>query len=147
VNISSFYRFIEARHENAAVERSARLSQRDTRAPCHPKSLIEIFGGLLCDSTEEGETTVEKKSQPLTNDTANLVPKTAFDVPALEFDFPALQIGVAAYEEGPTGCTVFRFLRDPTSARRVSDTLIGNSSNESLPGKRQKSRPRGRTRR
>jgi hypothetical protein len=35
------------------------------------------------------------------------VAKTAFDVPVLEFDFPGLQVGVAAYEEGPTGCTVF----------------------------------------
>lgn len=43
----------------------------------------------------------------LTNDTAQLEPKTEFDGPRLEFDFPALQIGVAEYEDGPTGCTVF----------------------------------------
>src|SRR6266508_2868701 len=34
---------------------------------------------------------------------------TEFDGPALEFDFPGLRIGVAEYEEGPTGCTVFHF--------------------------------------
>jgi L-aminopeptidase/D-esterase-like protein len=68
---------------------------------------------------------MEKKPQLLTNDTTNLVPKTAFDVPALEFDFPALQIGVAAYEEGPTGCTVFRFLRDPTSVIDVRGGFPG----------------------
>lgn len=28
-----------------------------------------------------------------------------------EFDFPGLEIGVAEYEEGPTGCTVFAFER------------------------------------
>src|SRR5918912_509082 len=27
----------------------------------------------------------------------------------LEFDFPGLRIGVAEYEDGPTGCTVFHF--------------------------------------
>jgi 6-aminohexanoate-oligomer endohydrolase len=37
-----------------------------------------------------------------------LVPKTEFDGPELELDFPGLRIGVAEYEEGPTGCTVFQ---------------------------------------
>jgi L-aminopeptidase/D-esterase-like protein len=36
-----------------------------------------------------------------------LVPRTQFDGPALRLDFPGLRIGVAEYEEGPTGCTVF----------------------------------------
>jgi 6-aminohexanoate-oligomer endohydrolase len=43
----------------------------------------------------------------LTNDTAELVPRTEFEGPELRFDFPGLRIGVAEYEEGPTGCTVF----------------------------------------
>ena len=34
------------------------------------------------------------------------MPKTEFDGPELRFDFPGLRIGVAEYEEGPTGCTV-----------------------------------------
>ncbi len=34
---------------------------------------------------------------------------TSFDGDALELDFPGLRIGVAEYEEGPTGCTVFHF--------------------------------------
>jgi 6-aminohexanoate-oligomer endohydrolase len=42
----------------------------------------------------------------LANDTAQLVPRTEFDGPALELDFPGLRIGIAEYEEGPTGCTV-----------------------------------------
>lgn len=46
---------------------------------------------------------------PLSNDTANLTPQTVWDGPSLAFDFPALRIGVAAYPEGPTGCTVFHF--------------------------------------
>jgi 6-aminohexanoate-oligomer endohydrolase len=73
----------------------------------------------------KGEAAVEKKPPPLTNDTAKLVPKTAFDVPMLAFDFPSLQIGVAAYEEGPTGCTVFRFANDPTSVIDVRGGFPG----------------------
>jgi L-aminopeptidase/D-esterase-like protein len=42
----------------------------------------------------------------LANDTAQLVPRTEFDGPVLELDFPGLRIGIAEYEEGPTGCTV-----------------------------------------
>ncbi|MES2136826.1 MAG: P1 family peptidase [Pseudomonadota bacterium] len=38
-----------------------------------------------------------------------LVPRVAFDGPALTFDFPGLRIGVAEYDEGPTGTTVFYF--------------------------------------
>ncbi|MCA9825864.1 MAG: P1 family peptidase [Dehalococcoidia bacterium] len=36
---------------------------------------------------------------------------TTFDGPALTFDIPGLSVGVAEYEEGPTGCTVFAFER------------------------------------
>jgi 6-aminohexanoate-oligomer endohydrolase len=45
----------------------------------------------------------------LSNDTAELVPQTSFDGPELRFDLPGLEIGVAEYDEGPTGCTVFSF--------------------------------------
>ena len=34
------------------------------------------------------------------------VPHVSFDGPSLAFDFPAVKIGVAEYEEGPTGATV-----------------------------------------
>ena len=44
-----------------------------------------------------------------TNDTLDLAPRTTFDGPTLDFDFPGLQIGVAEYDEGPTGCTVLLF--------------------------------------
>lgn len=36
-------------------------------------------------------------------------PRTATNGPALRFDFPGLSVGVAEYDEGPTGATVFRF--------------------------------------
>jgi L-aminopeptidase/D-esterase-like protein len=42
-----------------------------------------------------------------TNDDTTLVPQTEFHGRELRFDFPGLRIGVAEYEEGPTGCTVF----------------------------------------
>jgi L-aminopeptidase/D-esterase-like protein len=45
----------------------------------------------------------------MTNDSTKLVLRTSFDGPVLEFDFPALHVGVAEYEPGPTGCTVFYF--------------------------------------
>jgi 6-aminohexanoate-oligomer endohydrolase len=45
----------------------------------------------------------------LSNDNAKLAPRTSFDGPRLRFDFPGLEIGIAEYDEGPTGCTVFSF--------------------------------------
>src|SRR5205823_13853958 len=47
-------------------------------------------------------------SGPATNDLIHPVPRT--ELPKgrmLEFDFPGLEIGVAEYEEWPTGCTMF----------------------------------------
>jgi L-aminopeptidase/D-esterase-like protein len=48
-------------------------------------------------------------ADPLSNDTARLIPQTVFAGPTLTFDFPGMQIGIAEYPEGPTGCTVFLF--------------------------------------
>ena len=56
----------------------------------------------------------------VSNDTAGeLVPRTVFDGPVYELDFPGLAIGVAEYEEGPTGCTVFHFADGATAATDV----------------------------
>jgi L-aminopeptidase/D-esterase-like protein len=46
-------------------------------------------------------------------------PRTDFDGATLELDFPGLRIGVAEYEEGPTGCTVFHFAGGATIERDV----------------------------
>ncbi len=66
----------------------------------------------------------------LTNDTADLTPRTSFDGPALEFELPGLEIGCAEYEEGPTGCTVFSFLPDgvacATDVRGGSPGVLGD---------------------
>jgi len=59
----------------------------------------------------------------VTNDTATLEPRTAFGGPALELDFPGLEIGVAEYDEGPTGCTVFHF---PTGVSVAIDVRGGS---------------------
>jgi hypothetical protein len=39
-------------------------------------------------------------------DAAKPTPHVSYDGPALKFDFPEVKIGVAEYEEGPTGTTV-----------------------------------------
>jgi 6-aminohexanoate-oligomer endohydrolase len=52
----------------------------------------------------------------MSHDSVQLVPKTSFEGSKLTFDFPAFQIGVAEYDEGPTGCTVFHFPKGVTTA-------------------------------
>jgi L-aminopeptidase/D-esterase-like protein len=41
----------------------------------------------------------------------------------LGFDFPSFKVGMAEYEEGPTGCTVFHF---PEGAATAFDVRGGN---------------------
>jgi 6-aminohexanoate-oligomer endohydrolase len=60
---------------------------------------------------------------PLSNDTASLMPQTAWSGPSLTFDFPAFQIGIGEYAEGPTGCTVFHF---PAGAACMVDVRGGS---------------------
>jgi L-aminopeptidase/D-esterase-like protein len=52
---------------------------------------------------------IEDSPLPLSNDSARLSARTEFEGASLEVDLPSLHIGVAEYEEGPTGCTVFYF--------------------------------------
>lgn len=60
----------------------------------------------------------------LTNDTAALEPRIGADGPALDFHFPGLRVGVAEYDEGPTGCTVFSF---PPAGAACSVDIRGGS--------------------
>ncbi len=63
------------------------------------------------------------------NDQLNLQPKTTFTAPTLTFDFPAVHVGIAEYEEGPTGCTVFYFpqgVRTAVDIRGGSPGTVGN---------------------
>ncbi|MEX0751201.1 MAG: 6-aminohexanoate hydrolase, partial [Dehalococcoidia bacterium] len=57
---------------------------------------------------------------PLNNDNTTLTPRTSFeDAPSLAFDFEGVRIGVAEYDEGPTGCTVIAFDKRVISASDV----------------------------
>lgn len=58
-----------------------------------------------------------------TNDGTPPTARTTFDGPVVEFDFPGLRIGVAEYDEGPTGCTVLAF---PAGARLATDVRGGS---------------------
>lgn len=61
-------------------------------------------------------------AQQLVNPDMELQPRTAFEGATLEFDFPALHIGIAEYDEGPTGVTTFYF---PANATAVVDVRGG----------------------
>src|SRR2546428_10336878 len=52
----------------------------------------------------------------VSNDTLHPLPRIPQTGRVLELDFPGLEIGVAEYEEGPTGCTVFHFPRPASLA-------------------------------
>ncbi len=59
-----------------------------------------------------------------TNDNLRLAPRTSFEGLVLEFELGGLEIGVAEYDEGPTGCTVFSFL--PGGAACATDIRGGS---------------------
>ena len=60
------------------------------------------------------------------------VPRTSFDGPVLEFDLPGLRIGVAEYDAGPTGTTVFHFSETVKAAADVRGGAPG-TVNASVP--------------
>lgn len=43
------------------------------------------------------------------NDTPGLIPRTEVDGPAVPFGLPGVLVGIAEYDEGPTGCTALVF--------------------------------------
>jgi L-aminopeptidase/D-esterase-like protein len=64
-----------------------------------------------------------------TNDNTSLKPVTTFNTRVLEFDFSGFQIGVAEYDEGPTGCTVFYFPEGATTAIDIRGGTVGTIGN------------------
>jgi len=58
----------------------------------------------------------------ISNDNTELNLNTTIKEPILNFDFPGLKIGIAEYENGPTGCTVFYF---PKGVKMASDIRGG----------------------
>jgi len=61
----------------------------------------------------------------VSNDNTKLEPKTHIEGRTISFDFPSIRIGIAEYEEGPTGCTVFHF---PDEAMAAVDVRGGSPS-------------------
>jgi len=58
----------------------------------------------------------------ISNDITELKPIVKGREPILKFNFPNLKIGIGEYKEGPTGCTVFHFLK---GARVICDVRGG----------------------
>ena len=62
----------------------------------------------------------------------SLVPRTSFSGPALELDFADLHIGVAEYDEGPTGAAVFYFPAGVMAAVDVRGAAAATVNTERL---------------
>ncbi|MGH9903070.1 MAG: P1 family peptidase [Pyrinomonadaceae bacterium] len=69
---------------------------------------------------------------PAARGETRLTPRTSFEGPSLEFDFPSMQIGVAEYEEGPTGVTVFYFPKGAAAAVDVRGGAPGTTNTDWL---------------
>jgi len=63
---------------------------------------------------------------------AKPTPHVSFDGPALTFDFPGVKIGVAEYEEGPTGATVLLFPKPVIAAVDVRGGAPGTVDTDYL---------------
>jgi L-aminopeptidase/D-esterase-like protein len=59
-------------------------------------------------------------------------PHVSYDGPALTFDFPEVKIGVAEYEEGPTGTTVLYFPKEVVAAVDVRGGAPGTVNTDAL---------------
>jgi 6-aminohexanoate-oligomer endohydrolase len=70
----------------------------------------------------------------LSQDAAKAKPKphVAYDGPALTFDFPGVKVGVAEYEEGPTGTTVLYFPTPVVAAVDVRGGAPGTVNTDGL---------------
>jgi hypothetical protein len=76
---------------------------------------------VVCCAPEDPETE-DAAIGAATNGENDPLPETDLGGPALEFDLPSFRVGVAEYEDGPTGCTVFEF---PGSAATAIDVRGG----------------------
>ncbi len=71
-------------------------------------------------------------TQSVIADQSSLVPRTDFDGPVLEFEFPGMQIGIAEYDEGPTGATVFYFPMPSLTAVDIIGGAPGTMNTDSV---------------
>jgi L-aminopeptidase/D-esterase-like protein len=63
---------------------------------------------------------------------AKLKPHVSYDGPAVTFDFPGVKVGVAEYEEGPTGTTVLYFPTPVVAAVDVRGGAPGTLNTDAL---------------
>ncbi|MHA2006390.1 MAG: P1 family peptidase [Promethearchaeota archaeon] len=70
----------------------------------------------------------------LANNDDDLKPNLEIRDPILNFDFPGIRVGIAQYEEGPTGCTVFYF--DKTEKKENSGARFYADVRGGAPGVR-----------
>ena len=68
-----------------------------------------------------------RRRKPVSHDSVQLTPMTTFDGQTLEFDLPDMKVGIAEYEEGPTGCTVFHFPKGVSTAVDIRGGSVGAS--------------------
>ncbi len=68
-----------------------------------------------------------RRRKLISHDSVQLRPRTVFDGPTLEFNFPDMTVGIAEYEEGPTGCTVFHFPKGISTAVDIRGGSVGAS--------------------
>jgi len=71
-------------------------------------------------------------TDPAAGQSSGLTPRLLFDTPVLQFDFPALHVGVAEYDEGPTGATVFSFPKRAVAAVDVRGGAPGTINTDIL---------------
>lgn len=74
---------------------------------CYPEAVLPIHANIGRDTIVGFETAESKRQDDMKRQ--NLTPRTDIHGATLEFDFPGLRVGIAEYEEGPTGCTVLAF--------------------------------------
>lgn len=67
----------------------------------------------------------ERNTVPQTATQQDFTPQTEFAGPFVEYDFPSVLVGVAEYDEGPTGCTVIEFAHGAESVIDVRGGLPG----------------------
>jgi L-aminopeptidase/D-esterase-like protein len=75
----------------------------------------------------------------VSNDNTKLKPVSQLNGRSISFDFPSIRIGIAEYEEGPTGCTVFHFPNEATAAvdiRGGSPSTFTTDNHNLLAGER-----------
>jgi L-aminopeptidase/D-esterase-like protein len=80
----------------------------------------------------ETSSTAQVEPKKGTSPAPKLTPKTAVEGPAVEFDLPSLRIGIAEYEEDPTGTTVFYFPKRAFAAVDVRGGAPGTLMTDAL---------------